>query len=141
MEKINSEASLKAAILQLEIMQTEEGKMLKEQFHQAYESIKPINLIKSTFHQLAASEDIKDNIINTSVGLAAGYLAEKLVEGMTSGPFKKLLGAAVMFGVTNVVAKNPETVKSLGKGVLKIMFSESGASVNRVGTCHKETAS
>lgn len=123
MQAIDSEISLKAAIHQLEITQAAEAKMMKDQFHLAYESVKPINLIKSTFSEIASSEDIKRQLVNTSLALASGYIAEKLFEGVTSGPLKKLLGAAVMFGVTNVVAKNPEAVKSVGRGLVKIVFA------------------
>jgi len=46
--EINSATDLRAAILQLETRQAAEEKLLKENFHLAYESIKPINLIKNT---------------------------------------------------------------------------------------------
>jgi hypothetical protein len=121
MEKINSEITLRNAILQLENKQAEEGKILKEQFLVAYESIKPINLIKSTFHEVSESTDLKTNLVNTSVGLAAGYLSKALFEGVTNSPLRKLLGTALMFGITNVVAKNPEVVKTLGNGVIAIV--------------------
>jgi hypothetical protein len=124
MEKINSEAGLKAAILKLEARQADDGKMLKEQLNSTYESMRPVNLIKSTFHEVAASEALKDKIVNASIGLAAGYVAEKLFEGVTSGPLKKLLGAGLMFGVTNVVTKNPDIVKSLAKGFFKIIIGK-----------------
>ncbi len=123
MEPINSEISLKTAILQLQITQAKEAKMMKDQFHLAYESVKPINLIKSTFTEVASSEEIKGQLVNTSIALASGYIAEKLFVGVTSSPLKKLLGAAVMFGVTNVVAKNPEVIKSVGKGIAEIIFT------------------
>jgi hypothetical protein len=47
MEKINSESDLRGAIIQLENKKDEEGKMLKKEFHLAYESIKPVNIIKT----------------------------------------------------------------------------------------------
>jgi hypothetical protein len=121
MQKINSAASLREAILQLESRQADEGKILKDQFHLAYESVKPVNLIKNTLKQAAASVDLKENLLNTSLGLTAGYLSKKLFESTSNSPFKKLFGSALMFAMTNLTAKNPEAIKSLGLKFLKII--------------------
>jgi len=121
MQKINSAAALRHAIAQLEITHAEEGKMLKQQFHLAYESIKPLNLIKSTFKEAVESPDLKDNVINTSVGLATGYLSKLLFVNVSHSPVRKLLGIALQFGITQMVAKNPEAVKSIGKKLMKII--------------------
>ena len=80
MQKINSDASIKDAILELKMRQAHEGKMLKEQFNLAFESIQPINIIKNTFKEVADSDDLKDDILNTSVGLVVGYLSQKLLK-------------------------------------------------------------
>lgn len=125
MQKINSAAALRGAIAQLEIAHAEEGKMLKQQFHLAYESIKPMNLIKSTFKEAVESPELKDNIINTSVGLATGYLSKLLFVNVSHSPVRKLLGIALQFGITQVVAKNPEAVKSVGKKLMKIISPKS----------------
>lgn len=133
MQKINSAISLRDAILQLESKQTEERNLLKKQFHLVYESIKPVNLIKGAFKEVAESRELKDNILNTSVGLAAGYISKILFEGTSKSPVKKILGSVLMFGITNLVAKNPEPVKSLGKKFLEIIRSKSTGSVNGIG--------
>jgi hypothetical protein len=121
MEKIVSETDLRNAILHLEVKQAAEEIMLKKQFYHAVDSVRPINLIKSTFKEAVASRDLKNNIINTSVGLTTGYLAKIVFAGALKTPLAKLLGTALMFGITNIVARNPETVKSLGKGVIKMI--------------------
>lgn len=124
MAKINSEAEVRAAILVLEVKQEEARLLMKKEFHQAYESMKPINLIKSTFKEVAQSQDIKDNLINTGVGLAAGYVSKALFEGVTHSPLRKLLGTALMFGITNVITKNPEAVKSVTNGIFVFVKSK-----------------
>jgi hypothetical protein len=121
MEKINSTALLKAAIVALETQQNNEGKILKEQYMAAYESIKPVNLIKNTFREVTASPDLKDELFNTSIGLAAGYLSKMLFQGASHSPVRKLFGTVLMFGITNAVAKHPEVIKAAGKGLLKIV--------------------
>jgi hypothetical protein len=125
MEKVYSEASLQEAIAKLELRQAEEGFLLKEQFHQTYESVKPASLIKTILKQAVGSAEIKDNLVSTSVGLTAGYLSKLLFQGLTRNPVKKLIGTALMFGITNVVAKNPETVKVLGHKFFQLFRKKS----------------
>ena len=125
MQKNNSDTSIKDAILALSHQQAEEGRLLKEQFNLVYESIKPINIIKNTFKQAAASEELKENILNTSLGLAVGYLSKVLFEDVSTSPLKKLIGTALLFGITNIIAKNPETVKAFGKRFLNIIMNKS----------------
>ena len=120
MQKINSEASLRNAILQLERKQADEGKIMKEQFLIAYESVKPVNMVKSAFKEIVASRDLKDDLLSASVGLAAGYIAKIAIRGVTRNPLKRLIGSALIAGITNVAANNPEIIQSLGNGFLKI---------------------
>ena len=121
MENITIHEGLRERILKLERQRLEQGKLMKEQFHLAYESVKPINLIKNTFKEVAASQDLRDNLLNTSVGLAAGYASKTLFEDASRSPFKKLLGTVLLFGVTNVVARHPKAIKSLGMMVWNVM--------------------
>ena len=126
MQKINSETDLRAAILQLESKQTEEEKLLKEQFLLTYNSIKPINLIKSTLKEAVNSKDLKDNLINASVGMTVGYISKALFEGVTKSPLKKILGTVLMFGIKNIVAKNPKAVKSIGQFIFQRILRKKG---------------
>jgi hypothetical protein len=121
MQNIITENDLKIAIFQLEVRQAEEGILLKEQFLVAYESIKPMNLIKSVFVEAAESQDLQDNLINATVGMTVGYLSKILFQSVTNSPVKKILGTVLMFGIKNVIAQNPETVKSLGKGFFNLI--------------------
>ncbi len=116
MEIIITDTDLRAAIIQLENKQAEEAKLMKDQFLIAVESIKPINLIKSTFMEAAESGDLQDNIINSTVGLSAGYVTKVLFQKVSGGsPIKKVLGTVLMFGIKKLIARNPETVRTWGK--------------------------
>ena len=121
MTKLNSATDIKQLIFQLENQQAIDLQQLREQLHQTYESIKPINLVRNTFKEVVASEELTDNIVNTSVGLAAGYVSKTLFEKASHSPFRKLMGTALLFGVTNLVAKNPHTVKAIGTDFLNIV--------------------
>ena len=124
MQKTDLSSGLREAILVLEKRQAAEGKTLKDHFLQAYESMKPINLIKNTFKEVTESNELKDNIINTSVGLATGYVSKKLFIGSSHNPVKKLFGSLLMYGITNVVSKNTETIKAIGKGLFDVVIKK-----------------
>ncbi|MFM9947551.1 MAG: hypothetical protein ACKV1O_06395 [Saprospiraceae bacterium] len=121
MTNINSADELRATILHLEAQQDEEIRILKEQFHLAYESVKPINLIKSTFKQAVDSPEVTNNFLSTVAGLAAGYLSKKLFQSVSHSPIKKLLGTALQFGITTLIARNPEKVKEIGAGIFHLV--------------------
>jgi hypothetical protein len=118
MHKINSSASLRAAIIALETKREEEGKVMKIQFHQAYESVKPINIIKSTFKEFSGMPDLSTSIISSSAGLTAGYLSQALFVGVKNDSLKKLFSTVFVFGISTLVAHNPKVVKSVGNGIL-----------------------
>lgn len=126
MERISTSAELRAAILYLEDKQIREGIELRNQFNVAYESLKPINLIRSVFVEAAGSSDLQNNLISNSLGVTAGYLSKFLFEGAMRSPLQKLIGTAVMFGVKNIIIKNPEAIKAMGKRIFSIFNQKHG---------------
>jgi hypothetical protein len=115
MQNITNKAGLKSAIQLLEAEHAVSGQMLKEQFYLTYESFRPVNIIKSTLKDIAASPYLVDNILSTTMGLATGYISKKIIVGASGNMFRKLLGSLLQFGVTTLVAKNPDAIKSLGQ--------------------------
>lgn len=122
---INSEAELRSAIMLLESKQAEEKKLLKEEIHATFESMKPINILKNTLKDAVASEELKGHALNSSLGFAAGYISKKVFEGATHSPVRKLLGSLVMMGVSKLIAKNPEALGSLKNTVLNFFSKKS----------------
>jgi hypothetical protein len=119
MQNIASTAELKNAIQLLEIEQAANWQLLKEQFHLTYESLKPVNLLRSTVNDIASSPYLIDNIIGNALGLATGYLSKKIVVGASNNKFRKLIGFVLQFGVTNFVAQRPDAIKSIGQFILQ----------------------
>ncbi|MFO7672842.1 MAG: hypothetical protein R6V74_03960 [Lutibacter sp.] len=127
MDQIKTQYELRAAILRLEIQQAEEGRALKEHFQLAYKSIKPANIILNTLKDLGESSILKDGILNSSVGFGTGYLSKVLFQGVVNSPIKKLLGSAIMFGITNFVTKHPEGIKLMGAKIFKFFGSKTAS--------------
>lgn len=132
MKLITTSAHLKLAIQQLELQQANELILLKEQFNKTSESLKPINLIKSTFKNAVSSPDLKTDVFNTVIGLATGVVAKKLMIGKTINPFKKLLGIIVEMAVANKVAKNADDIKSTGSSIFKKLFGKKEVAYNNL---------
>jgi hypothetical protein len=127
MQKIASAKELKAAIRSLEEKQATEGLILKEQFFIIVDSVKPVNIIKNTFNKMASSPDQISNILNTTIGLTAGYISNKTIVGSSGSQFRKLLGTILQFAVTALIIKNPEAVKSFVHTILQRFLSKKEA--------------
>ena len=115
MQNRSSTAVLKDTIQLLETEQKIEGRLLKEQFYLTYESLKPVNLLRSSILDVASSPYLIDNIIGTAVGLATGYLSKKIVIGTSGNIIRKFFGLLMQLGVTNTIAKHPDSIKSIGQ--------------------------
>lgn len=124
MQTITTVAELKSAIEILEFEHSLKGQIVKEQVFLTYESLKPINLIRSTMKEVSASPYLTENVLGVIMGVSTGYLSKKLVVGSSSGVFKKLLGSIVQFGVTNIVAQNSDKLKSIGESILQNIFTK-----------------
>lgn len=121
MQNINSESELKDSILALENRQAEEERYLKQQFQLTYEALRPVNLIKNSLKDMFGAPEIKGNIVDTSIGLTAGLFSKVIFERGSHNPIKKILGNALMVGVTNLIGKNVGAIKSVGDIVFAML--------------------
>jgi hypothetical protein len=129
MEKIQSLSALEDAIKLLKIKKTEDEKLLKELFYMTYESLKPINIIKNLFKEPVASQNIKDSLLTSSIGLGAGYLSKLLFQGVVRVPFKNFIGSALMLSIDNLIEKNPGIVSVLSSLIMNAFSKKSKKNV------------
>ena len=122
MENITSKNSLKNAIQLLEVEQAIQGQLLKEQFYLTCESLKPVNLIKSTLKDIVLSPNLIDRILGNAIGLATGYLSKKILIGTSGNIFRKLFGSILQTGVSGFVSEHPETIMSIGQFIFRHIF-------------------
>lgn len=123
MQKITTTEELHAAILILKVKQKEQGVILKDQFRTTYENLKPLNFLKNTFSQLTTDPDLKVGIANGLIGMAAGYLSKKVMIGSTHNPIKQLLGGILQIGVTGIVSKNADGIKTTFSDIIQKFIS------------------
>ena len=133
MQNIHSVKELRYAIESLEADQVVKGSKLKEDFFAVSESLRPVNILRSTIRDLTSSQYLVENIPGALMGLASGFLSRKLFIHGSGNIFRKLLGSLLQFGVTNVVAKNSNAIKSTGMAIFehflhkKVMNSKADA--------------
>jgi uncharacterized membrane protein YeaQ/YmgE (transglycosylase-associated protein family) len=124
MKKTNETDSLNELILFQEQQYDTDLRLLKEQLHIAYESVKPINLIKNLVHDVTTSSEIKNDIGTNIMGLVTGFISKKLLVGNNSnrGIFKTIFGTILQFGIANVIAKHSDDIKAFGTTLLNSFF-------------------
>lgn len=111
--------NLTEAISLLKKKQAIELRLLKEQIHVVHESIKPANIIKNAFHQVISGPDIKNNIVDSIIGMASGFVSKKIFIGGSHNPLTHIIGTLLQMGVTNVTSKNSGIIRSIGEKALK----------------------
>jgi hypothetical protein len=111
MQKITTVAGLREEIGQLKYKQVLQGQLLKDQFSNVIESLKPVNVIKSTFNDVVASPDLLGNVLNAAIGLTAGIFSKKVLVGSTLNPFKRILGTILEAGIATVVTTKGDTIR------------------------------
>jgi hypothetical protein len=75
----NETDALNEQIIVLENKRNMQLRLLTEQFHISYESLKPINIIKSAFREVTSSPDLKKNVVNTAIGIGTGTITKNLL--------------------------------------------------------------
>jgi len=106
MKKITEAEALREKIILLQQKQAADLQSLKTQLHDTYESLKPVNLIKTAFQEMISLDELKNTLISSITGLVTGYLSKKILVGETNNPFKKTLASVIEFIVASVVAKS-----------------------------------
>lgn len=122
MAKQTAVATLKEAIRVLEIQQAEEREILKEQLKVTYESLKFVNLIKSSVNELTSSIELKNSFFGLVVSLISNYLSKKMMTGSKDKSFVKILGIMLQYGLTTVITQNAEYIRNLFSSLIDTLF-------------------
>nr|WP_315151982.1 hypothetical protein [uncultured Flavobacterium sp.] len=122
MKKLNETDALNELIQLNQQQYDTDLRLLKEQFHIAYESIKPINLIKNLVHEVTASPEIKEDLASNILGLATGFISKKIMIDENGSTFKKVIGTVLQFAIANVVSKHSANIKAVGMALFNNFF-------------------
>lgn len=123
MAKQSAVENLREAILLLEIQQAKEREIVKEQLRLTYESLKLVNILKSSMKEFVGSTEMKSSMLETIASVVTGYLTKKMMFSSKSNLFMKILGLTLQFGVTGLVSQNAEKIKSFLSDLVDRFFN------------------
>ena len=124
MEIVDPKVALKEIILKLQIKSDLEFLELKDQFHLTCESLKPLNLLKSTVKELINSNGSKSGMGSTFIGLASGFLIKNIFFRSTRNPLKYIAGIALETLAANLASNNSGQIKHAAKSIFKAITSK-----------------
>ena len=107
MKPISTSAELKAAIAELEKKKEIQQLTIKGQFSETKKALNPVHLVKNTFSHLAETPEIKKTLISTIIGIAIGYVSNKVVHALQEDKLDRMVNNFIDQGVDKVVKKNP----------------------------------
>lgn len=119
MQKVNSLNELKDTIAQLEYKQKVQWSDLKDNLGIAFESLKPINLLRSTYNEFISTPHMAENLINSTIGLGTGYLTKKLIVKKSGNMMRNLIGGLAQMVITNFVSRNAGPIKRMGVSLIQ----------------------
>ncbi len=118
MQKITTVNELRIEIERVESLRDADLILLREQLKVTQDGLTPINLIKKTFKNIFSSPEVKTSLVNATLGITSGMVAEKIIVGKSHNPITKIMGAAIKFLVTNKVVKNADEIKMVGPMIM-----------------------
>jgi ABC-type dipeptide/oligopeptide/nickel transport system ATPase subunit len=123
MRHISNNKELQERIEFLENRTKEQKEKMKVLLQDTYESIKPQNLIKNAFSDAVAVPQVRNNMLNSAVGLVTGIITNRLLIGSSAGIFKRIAGRAIQAGITKIVADKFPVIKEKAQGLIEKMSS------------------
>jgi hypothetical protein len=130
MKNIATVAGLKDAIRVLEVEQAAKGQLLKEELSVVYESLLPINILRNTLKKYFEKSDPTENFSGSAMGIASGLLVKKIFIGKSGNAFKQLIGSLIQMGISTLVTKNSDLIKSVGHGIIQYIFQKKASGTN-----------
>jgi hypothetical protein len=112
-KKQDSVEKLCEMIGKLEVQQEKHGRELKDQLLISYESLKPLNLLKSSIKDLSDSVELKNGMVDSIISILSGYLTQRIIIRTSKNPIKRIMASFIQMGATSLVAKNIDFIKNL----------------------------
>jgi hypothetical protein len=100
MEKITTVQELRSAIHQLESKQAGDWAALKKECVSVAETLKPGNIIKTTFTGLLSEPYLRTTVINAVLGLTTGFVANTMFPRQVPGALAKFVAGTIVGSTT-----------------------------------------
>lgn len=124
MQNINTSEQLKAAIQILEAEQYEKGILLKAEVVASFESFNPLNLLSISLEDSKAAPILIDKMLNSTIRILTGYIADKISGGEDGSVFRKISGSLIKSGLSSILSNNSDTFKSISQYIYSNVFKK-----------------
>ncbi|MCZ8196273.1 MAG: hypothetical protein O9267_01545 [Flavobacterium sp.] len=84
-------------IIALQHQQAQELIVLKEQLKLTYESVRPLNFLKATLHDMTTSPQVKTDLVSGAVNMTSFLLSKNPVLSTFQQPIKKVVATVLKF--------------------------------------------
>ena len=122
--QIHTSQDLELAIIEMEKRKVVQQSILVSHFHDTYESLKPVNLIKSAFHRIIEPGDARSTLLKAAGGVGMGLLTKKLLIGKTTSVIGSLVSNALKLTASNTLYNNTDTLKAYGIAIYNNLFKK-----------------
>jgi hypothetical protein len=122
MHKVTSTSELKDVIERLEYKQKEQWIGLKDNINVAFDSLKPINLIRSTYKEFVSTPHMAENLVNSTIGIATGLITKKFIVRKSGNVLRHFTGGLAQMLISNFVTRHSGTIKTIGSGLIHRVF-------------------
>ena len=95
---------------------------MKDQFNRSYESMRPINLLRSTINDFKKERSEKGGFGNIVIGILSGFIVKKIVSTRTYNPIKIAASLTLQSLATKLAEKNADIIKKAGRNIMQAMF-------------------
>lgn len=113
---------LRARIEALESLRLQQEHELRVSARAAIDSIRPSQLIRNAVSKTLQTPGIGKSVLKGAAGLAAGYVAKKLMVRSTTGVAKKAAGTLLQVGLAKAVTANASRIVNAGANLFKKWF-------------------
>ncbi|CAM3418963.1 hypothetical protein FLLO111716_09145 [Flavobacterium longum] len=114
MGKITDLTTLDAEIARLSQKQEANKNAVANEVNELIESLTPANVLRNAFKSIKETPGLKADLLQGGIGLATGFLTNKLLLGKVSGPLRAILATAVPALMTKAAIAVPDKVKDDG---------------------------
>lgn len=118
MPNITNSLEIKRAIELCELEQSENTKLLREEFNQALEAVSSSGSIGRTLIN-STTGMVTKNLFRASTAIVVGFILRKLFINSSGSVFKKLLFAAIEVGLTREIGQYTNVIKSIGAFIFR----------------------
>jgi hypothetical protein len=119
MTTIKTPDQLEERIRELQQQRRQQWSGLKNNVNGTVENLKPANLIRNAFSGITEKVDLKSDVLQAGVSLAAGMIINLILGRTKNKPLKKGLKVVLIFAITSYVAKHRDEIIEMGSSLIQ----------------------